>query len=53
MLKGKTLGIQIDVKEFNVSTKTAEEAARAIGCEINQIAKSVKKADANFVKEKI
>jgi len=82
--KLKELGIQIDVKEFNVSTKTAEEAARAIGCKINQIAKSivfdaqgepvlvivsggnkvneakmsfhlsksVKKADANFVKEK-
>ncbi|MFA5392496.1 MAG: YbaK/EbsC family protein [Candidatus Paceibacterota bacterium] len=82
--KLKELGIQIDIKEFDVSTKTAEEAARAIGCEINQIAKSiifnvqeeivlvivsggnkvneakmssylsklVKKADADFVKEK-
>lgn len=82
--KLQELGIQIDIKEFNVSTKTAEEAARAIGCKINQIAKSivfdaqgeivlvivsggnkvneakmsfylsksVKKADANFVKEK-
>lgn len=39
--KLKQLGIQIDIKEFNVSTKTAEEAARAIGCEINQIAKSI------------
>jgi len=39
--KLKQLGIQIDIKEFNVSTKTAEEAAKAIGCEINQIAKSI------------
>ena len=82
--KLQELGIQIDIKEFNVPTKTAEEAARAIGCKINQIAKSivfdaqeeivlvivsggnkvneakmsfylsklVKKADADFVKEK-
>ena len=82
--KLQELGIQIDIREFNVSTKTAEEAAKAIGCKINQIAKSivfdaqgepvlvivsggnkvneakmsfylsksVKKADANFVKEK-
>jgi prolyl-tRNA editing enzyme YbaK/EbsC (Cys-tRNA(Pro) deacylase) len=39
--KLQELGIQIDIKEFNVSTKTAEEAARAIGCKINQIAKSI------------
>ena len=82
--KLKELGIQVDIKEFNVPTKTAEEAAMVIGCEINQIAKSIvfdvqgetvlvivsggnkvneakmnsylsksiKKADADFVKEK-
>lgn len=82
--KLKELGLQSEIKEFNVSTRTAAEAAAAIGCDINQIAKSivfnvegeivlvlvcggnrvneekigdhlkktVKKADADFVKEK-
>lgn len=82
--KLKELGVQSEIKEFDVSTRTAAEAAVAIGCEINQIAKSivfnvegemvlvlvcggnrvneekisahlgktVKKADADFVKEK-
>jgi len=82
--KLKELGLQPEVKEFDVSTRTAAEAAAAIGCDINQIAKSivfnvegeivlvlvcggnrvneeklsthlgkvVKKADADFVKEK-
>jgi prolyl-tRNA editing enzyme YbaK/EbsC (Cys-tRNA(Pro) deacylase) len=82
--KLKELGIQPEVKEFDVSTRTAAEAAAAIECEINQIAKSIvfnvegeivlvlvcggnrvneekmsvhlgkilKKADADFVKEK-
>ena len=82
--KLKELELQSEVKEFDVSTRTAAEAAAAIGCEINQIAKSivfnvegeivlalvcggnrvneekmsahigktVKKADADFVKEK-
>lgn len=82
--KLKELGIQPEVKEFDTSTRTAAEAAAAIGCDINQIAKSIvfnvegeivlvlvcggnrvneekmsahlgkvlKKADANFVKEK-
>ncbi len=82
--KLKELGIQADIKEFDVSTRTAAEAAAALGCDINQIAKSivfnvegeivlvlvsggnrvneekmsahigktVKKADADFVKEK-
>jgi len=82
--KLKELGLQPEVKEFDTSTRTAAEAAAAIGCDINQIAKSivfnvegeiilvlvcggnrvneeklsahlgktVKKADADFVKEK-
>ncbi len=84
LAKLKELGLQPEVKEFDVSTRTAAEAAAAIGCEINQIAKSIvfnvegeivlvlvcggnrvneekmsahlgkvlKKADADFVKEK-
>lgn len=39
--KLKELGVQTDIKEFDVSTRTAAEAAAAIGCEINQIAKSI------------
>jgi prolyl-tRNA editing enzyme YbaK/EbsC (Cys-tRNA(Pro) deacylase) len=82
--KLKELGLNVEIKEFDVSTRTAAEAAAAIGCEINQIAKSIvfnvegeivlvlvcggdrvneekmsahlgkvlKKADADFVKEK-
>ena len=82
--KLKELGLEPEVKEFDTSTRTAAEAAVAIGCDINQIAKSivfnveeeivlvlvcggnrvneeklsanlgktVKKADADFVKEK-
>ncbi|MFZ2414447.1 MAG: YbaK/EbsC family protein [Minisyncoccia bacterium] len=82
--KLKGLGTQPEIKEFDVSTRTAAEAATAIGCDINQIAKSIvfnmeggivlvlvcgssrvneeklsahlgkvlKKADADFVKEK-
>jgi prolyl-tRNA editing enzyme YbaK/EbsC (Cys-tRNA(Pro) deacylase) len=82
--KLKKLGLNIEVKEFDVSTRTAAEAAAVIECDINQIAKSivfnvegeivlvlvcggnrvneeklsahlgktVKKADADFVKEK-
>jgi len=82
--KLKELGLQTEIKQFDVSTRTAAEAAAAIGCEINQIAKSIvfnvkeeivlvlvcggnrvneeklsahlgkilKKADADFVKEK-
>lgn len=82
--KLKELDLQVEVKEFDISTRTAAEAATAIGCDINQIAKSIvfnveeeivlvlvcggnrvneekmsahlgkvlKKADADFVKEK-
>ncbi|MFC4352751.1 YbaK/EbsC family protein [Fodinicurvata halophila] len=34
-------GLTCDVREFPESTRTAEEAARAIGCEVGQIAKSL------------
>ncbi len=34
-------GLRIEVVEFSESTKTAQEAADAIGCEIGQIAKSL------------
>lgn len=39
--KLKELGLQPEVKEFDTSTRTAAEAAAAIGCNINQIAKSI------------
>jgi prolyl-tRNA editing enzyme YbaK/EbsC (Cys-tRNA(Pro) deacylase) len=34
-------GLTIDVREFPEGTKTAEDAARAIGCEVGQIVKSL------------
>jgi prolyl-tRNA editing enzyme YbaK/EbsC (Cys-tRNA(Pro) deacylase) len=34
-------GLQLDVKEFAESTRTAEDAARAIGCQLGQIVKSL------------
>ncbi len=34
-------GLQLEVVEFAESTKTAQEAADAIGCEIGQIVKSL------------
>lgn len=34
-------GLTCDVREFPESTRTAEDAARAIGCEVGQIAKSL------------
>jgi len=36
-----TLGIAPDVRRFPEGTRTAEEAARAIGCDVAQIAKSL------------
>lgn len=35
------LGIKAEIKEFPESTRTAQEAADAIGCEIGQIVKSI------------
>ncbi|MCP4551844.1 MAG: YbaK/EbsC family protein [Bacteroidetes bacterium] len=34
-------GVDCIVKKFSASTKTAQEAATAIGCELDQIAKSI------------
>ncbi|AGT07492.1 YbaK/EbsC family protein [Paracoccus aminophilus] len=34
-------GIAAEVKEMEASTRTAEDAARAVGCEVDQIAKSI------------
>src|SRR4029077_2714379 len=36
-----TLGDQFEVLEFDASTRTAADAAAAIGCEVAQIAKSL------------
>jgi prolyl-tRNA editing enzyme YbaK/EbsC (Cys-tRNA(Pro) deacylase) len=35
------LGLQVDAKEFPDGTKTAQDAADAIGCELSQIVKSL------------
>jgi prolyl-tRNA editing enzyme YbaK/EbsC (Cys-tRNA(Pro) deacylase) len=35
------MGFKLDVLELPASTRTAEEAARAIGCQVGQIAKSL------------
>lgn len=34
-------GVEVDVKEMLDGTRTAEDAARAVGCEVDQIAKSI------------
>jgi len=34
-------GYELDIKEFSSSTRTAQEAAEAIGCMVGQIAKSL------------
>jgi prolyl-tRNA editing enzyme YbaK/EbsC (Cys-tRNA(Pro) deacylase) len=38
---GDEYGIDVDVHEFPGGTKTAEDAAEAIGCEVAQIASSI------------
>jgi prolyl-tRNA editing enzyme YbaK/EbsC (Cys-tRNA(Pro) deacylase) len=35
------LGLSVEVREFPEGTKTAEDAARAIGCDVAQIVKSL------------
>lgn len=35
------LGLPIEIKEFSESTKTSIDAAKAIGCDVSQIAKSI------------
>ncbi|NIP95100.1 MAG: YbaK/EbsC family protein, partial [Akkermansiaceae bacterium] len=37
----KDLGLEVVVKELPESTRTASEAAQAVGCEVGQIAKSL------------
>jgi prolyl-tRNA editing enzyme YbaK/EbsC (Cys-tRNA(Pro) deacylase) len=34
-------GLEVEVQELGESTRTAEEAARAVGCEVGQIVKSL------------
>jgi prolyl-tRNA editing enzyme YbaK/EbsC (Cys-tRNA(Pro) deacylase) len=38
---GAAVGIEVTAKEFPEGTRTAEDAARAIGCELVQIVKSL------------
>jgi len=37
----RELGLEITIKEFTETTRTAEDAARAIGCTVAQIVKSL------------
>jgi prolyl-tRNA editing enzyme YbaK/EbsC (Cys-tRNA(Pro) deacylase) len=37
----RALGLEVELKEFAESTRTAEEAAAACGCEVAQIVKSL------------
>ena len=41
----RAAGLDVDVLELNASTRTAEEAAAAAGCELGQIVKSLVFAD--------
>jgi prolyl-tRNA editing enzyme YbaK/EbsC (Cys-tRNA(Pro) deacylase) len=36
-----TIGLQLEVLELPASTRTSQEAAQAIGCQVGQIAKSI------------
>ena len=38
---GRALGLTIEVRRFPGGTKTAADAARAVGCEVGQIVKSL------------
>ncbi len=38
---GRSLGLELDVREFPSGTRTAADAARAIGCQVDQIVKSL------------
>jgi prolyl-tRNA editing enzyme YbaK/EbsC (Cys-tRNA(Pro) deacylase) len=38
---GRGLGLQLDVREFPEGARTADDAARAIGCAVDQIVKSL------------
>jgi len=37
----RAAGLDVDVRELDASTRTAEEAAAAVGCELGQIVKSL------------
>ena len=41
MAAAEELGLSISTQEFPEGTRTAEDAARAIGCEVSQIVKSL------------
>jgi prolyl-tRNA editing enzyme YbaK/EbsC (Cys-tRNA(Pro) deacylase) len=41
LLEAETHGLVIEVREFAQGTRTAEDAARAIGCAVGQIVKSL------------
>jgi Cys-tRNA(Pro) deacylase len=38
---GRARGLELDVREFPSGTRTAADAARAIGCQVDQIVKSL------------
>jgi prolyl-tRNA editing enzyme YbaK/EbsC (Cys-tRNA(Pro) deacylase) len=38
---GARLGIEVDAREFPEGTRTAPDAARAVGCDVGQIVKSL------------
>ena len=38
---GRSHGLELDVREFPDGTRTAADAARAIGCQVDQIVKSM------------
>lgn len=37
----KSLGLEVEIRQFEATTRTAEDAARAIGCGVGQIVKSL------------
>jgi Cys-tRNA(Pro) deacylase len=37
----KRLGLDIEIRQFEATTRTAEDAARAVGCSVGQIVKSL------------
>ena len=43
----RAAGLDVDVQELDASTRTAEEAAAAAGCELGQIVKSLVFVDAS------
>jgi prolyl-tRNA editing enzyme YbaK/EbsC (Cys-tRNA(Pro) deacylase) len=38
---GRALGLELEVREFPDGTRTARDAARAVGCDVKQIVKSL------------